>query len=232
VQLPLIPKELRAGASLPGELRSQSGLRVWTSLLSALARNNLTGLSVLDIGCGDRLTHAIVELELPVGSYVGVDNRKPAIDWLNANVGDPRCSYAHFDVYHVLYWSTGKFLSKRMELPAPTSDVIFAQSVFSHLYPHETDIMLALARRKAHTNTQLVFTCFLSESVTLFEDRHGDKPALRYYYHPETLRTLLRKNGWEITCILPPGEPGFGQGEQNAVVCRTIEPLPLPDGFG
>ena len=70
MQLPPIPKELRAGASLPGEPRSQSGLRVWNSLLSALTRSDLAGLSVLDIGCGDRLTHAIVELELPVGSYV------------------------------------------------------------------------------------------------------------------------------------------------------------------
>lgn len=232
MRLPPIPRTLTAGSSLPGETRAQAGLRVWNSMLKVLGRTDMDGVSLLDIGCGDRLTQAIVEFDLAIGSYLGSDIRKPVIEWLVAHNPDPRCSYAHFDAYNIRYWPTGAPLNKRMDLPGGQFDVLFAQSVFSHLYPYETDIMLTLARRRVREDGVFLLTGFLSDQVVLFEDRHADNPTARIYYHPDFMSALLRKSGWEIVKMVAAGEPGFGQGTQNALLVRPIAPQPLPPGFG
>jgi SAM-dependent methyltransferase len=228
-----VPAELCAGKTLPNESRPQAGARVLRSMLDVIGRADAKGLSILDVGCGDRLTHAIVNLDIEIGAYCGLDTRKPLIDWMNAHVHDPRFRYHHVDYFNSMYCPTGQIMSKGRNLGiSGRFDLVFAQSLFSHLYPHEADIMLFHMRSHVEPGGQLLFTCFLSDDVVLFEDKHWDHPLVRFYYHPDVMRQILRKNGWEIVRRLKPGLMGFGQGNQDAMLCRPSEMAVLPAGFG
>src|SRR5438045_5630825 len=48
------------------------GQELLETLAMRLGRPNLSGLHILDVGCGVRLTQTIVNRSIPVGSYTGI----------------------------------------------------------------------------------------------------------------------------------------------------------------
>ena len=48
--------------------------------------DSLEGKSVLDVGCGTRFTSAIINRNVPIRRYTGIDVYKPVIDYLKTNV--------------------------------------------------------------------------------------------------------------------------------------------------
>ncbi|MDZ7782909.1 MAG: class I SAM-dependent methyltransferase [Halioglobus sp.] len=58
-----------------------------------LGRDSLADLSVLDMGCGTKLVQAMLDRDLPVGRYVGLDVYSEMIDYLQANVDDKRFTF-------------------------------------------------------------------------------------------------------------------------------------------
>jgi SAM-dependent methyltransferase len=133
---------------------------------------DLSDQEVLDVGCGTRFTEAILEQELAIGRYVGVDVYREMIDFLRENVSDPRFEFHHIDVHNALYNPDAPPMTEAAELGIGdrTFDIIWLFSVFTHLDPGDYATMLRVLRRYIRPNGRLVFTLFVDE---LTEGGHG-----------------------------------------------------------
>jgi SAM-dependent methyltransferase len=129
--------------------------------------SDLGNLDVLDFGCGVRFTQTFVDRDVPIGHYVGVDVSRDVIDFLGANVSDPRLEHYHFDAYNELYNPTGTPLASLTvpEIEGRQFDLICLFSVFTHLAPDDYSAMLRLLRRFVKPDGFLFFTLFINEQT-------------------------------------------------------------------
>jgi SAM-dependent methyltransferase len=196
-----IPRPLMRGRTLPGLSRPASGYQVLSRLLDLAERSG----SVLDFGCGDRFAQAILAYDLPL-TYCGIESRRSLIDWMNENVRDPRLTFVHYDAHNVRYSPEGAPISKLRSFgDLGEFDVILAQSVFTHMDPHEVDVSLHMLRQHVKHNGRLAFTYFLDETVDMFEDTDKD-PMLLFHYNPRFMERLLEKNRWRLLKTEPPSD--------------------------
>src|SRR5262245_11541416 len=73
-----------------------------------LGCSDLSGKDVLDIGCGSRFTQTIINRDLPIKSYTGIDIYEPLISYLINNVRDSRFSFHYWHIYNEMYNTTGQ----------------------------------------------------------------------------------------------------------------------------
>jgi SAM-dependent methyltransferase len=127
--------------------------------------DDLSTRSVLDVGCGTKLTKAMLDDGVPIGRYVGVDADRRIIDFLRANVHDKRFEFHHIDVKNDFYNPNGSPLADLGELPIGESrfDVIWLFSVFTHLAPDDYVAMLHLLRAYIRPEGWMVFSLFINE---------------------------------------------------------------------
>src|SRR6476646_1504034 len=79
-----VPPELQRSAH--GARRDEwiaSGQFATALLAETVDRPDLAGVSVLDVGCGTKIVKTILDNELPIGRYVGIDVAAEVIDWLD-----------------------------------------------------------------------------------------------------------------------------------------------------
>ncbi len=133
---------------------------------------DLGAVGVLDVGCGVRFTQAFLNRGLPIKHYVGVDVSRKVIDFLRANVSDPRFEFFHLDAQNDLYNATGQPLAEMTipEIDDRRFDLICLFSVFTHLAPPDYVAMLQLLRRFIQPDGRLFYTLFVRERS---EGGHG-----------------------------------------------------------
>jgi SAM-dependent methyltransferase len=126
---------------------------------------DLASTSVLDVGCGTKISKVLLEDPLPIGRYVGVDVDAHVIELLETAVDDPRFSFHHIDVQNDLYNPEGRPLGDRSELPLGDErfDIIWLFSVFTHLAPNDYAALLRLLRRYVRNDGWLVFSLYINE---------------------------------------------------------------------
>ena len=112
-----VPPELQRGAHRSREEWFESALFAIDLLTRTLGRSDLAGVEVLDVGCGTKIVKALLDHELPIGHYAGVDASSEVIDWLQANVSDPRFEFHHLDAHNAMYNPTGEDLATFELLP-------------------------------------------------------------------------------------------------------------------
>jgi SAM-dependent methyltransferase len=140
------------------------------SLLGLLAEvrgvKDLGGTSLLDVGCGTKLVKVLLEDRRPIGRYVGIDVESEVIEFLRAEVADPRFAFHHMDVRNELYNPGGHPLSDLEELPVGGEqfDLICLFSVFTHLAPHDYGAMLRALRPHARDDARLVYSLFVDRA--------------------------------------------------------------------
>ena len=69
------------------------------------------------MGCGVKFTTTILNEGVPVKRYVGVDVFREMIEFLQANVDDPRFEFHHVDLRNERYNPDGAPLSSVAALP-------------------------------------------------------------------------------------------------------------------
>jgi len=87
-----VPPELQRSAHRDRQEWVDSGLFAVDLLGRTVGRDDLTGVDVLDVGCGTKIVKTLLDNDRAVGRYVGIDVAAPVIEWLRANVSDPRSS--------------------------------------------------------------------------------------------------------------------------------------------
>jgi SAM-dependent methyltransferase len=150
--------------------RSEAGwLKSAYQLIELVSRecglDTLATAEVLDVGCGTKVTKALLDGEIPIGRYVGIDVDPRVIRYLQANVSEPNFEFHHIDVRNDFYNPNGRRLADRHDLPVDDAgfDVIWLFSVFTHLGPEDYVAMLRLLRRYVRSDGWLVFSLFINE---------------------------------------------------------------------
>jgi SAM-dependent methyltransferase len=166
----------------------ESGIFAVELLRRTAGSEDLGEVELLDVGCGTKIVKTLLDNSLPIGHYVGIDAAAEVIEWLRANVSDPRFEFHHIDAHNEMYNPDGTPLAEFELLPVGPRrfDLICLFSVFTHLAPHDYVAMLRLLRRHAKPETRLLFSLFLRDpdSLTPYERAvtealKGDDPEHR-----------------------------------------------------
>lgn len=199
----------------------QSGRWLLERMRQAIGFDSYDRIALLDFGCGVRFSQAIINTQLNIGSYAGVDNYKELVEFLNSAVRDARFSYAFLNAHHAIYNPKGRHLQPQTRLPLKEQsfDVVSMFSVITHQDPEEAATIFAMLERYVKRDGRLFFTCFLDESIASFEDRSPEGlKGERCYYNPAFLTELIEQNGWVVVGRAPREAPLIG----DSFVCRPV----------
>lgn len=166
-----------------------------------LGYSDLSGKDVLDIGCGVRFTQAIINCDIPIKSYTGIDIDEPLINYLIDNVQDTRFSFYYWNTHNEMYNKLGEKLTKKNKLPLQQDksfDVIWMFSVITHNNPTDTECLLYILRKYIKKDGLLLFSAFIDNTIDTFEDRIKDQPLLTAYYNENYMRQIISRAGWQV----------------------------------
>ena len=189
---------------------------------------DLASTSVLDMGCGIKMSETILNEGIAIKRYVGVDVFEEMITYLLANVDDPRFEYHHVSLYNELYNPTGPRLADTTALPVhETFDLIWLFSVFTHLPPDDFRAMLQLLRPYVRDAGRLFFTLYINEET---EGGHGfvDSLAKRLQANPE----LLERRRRPIDEAVPPYHDVSPDHPLRTALYSREHAMELIDGTG
>lgn len=198
-----VPPELQRGGHNDRQEWLESGVFAVDLLGRVLGRPDLSGVEVFDVGCGTKIVKTLLDHRLPIGHYVGIDAYAPVIDFLQANVADPRFEFHHFDARNDLYNPTGTPLAGFDRLPAALGgfDLICLFSVFTHLAPADYVAMLRLTRQHVKASGRIVFSIFLNDpehpspvALALEAQLQSDDPAVAESAKRATAAALASKD--------------------------------------
>ena len=177
--------------------------------------------SVFDFGCGcGRVARQLLALNDPPSRYVGIDIHRGMIDWCAQNLSavDPHFEFFHHDVYNI---SLAPENSRQLTAPFPVEDGTFsltvAHSVFTHLYPAQTEHYLGEISRILQPDGIARTTWFLFDKLT-FPMMFDFQPALyinevdptnAVIYDWRWLIETCRKSGLAVRHTIPPNPRGF-----------------------
>ena len=195
----IIPDELQRNTeAVTKEGYETSGQRL---MFLARGRTGLTDFSntdILDIGCGVRFTVTIINREIDVKSYTGIENHEPIVDFLSKEVDDPKFHFIHWDVHNKMYNENGIPMSSFDELPVNGQyyDQIWLFSVFTHQNPGDALSLFNIIRKHIKDDGKLVFTCFINDELETFNDLDND--LIHAHYGEEFFHSMVKNSGWSI----------------------------------
>lgn len=142
-----------------------SAQKLLRRMCDILEVDDLSTSDVLDMGCGTKLVQALLDNDMPIQRYVGVDIYKEMIDFLSSEVTDERFSFHHMNSHNQMYNPDGVALEATQGLPFPDYqfDIITLFSVFTHLAPHDYSEMLKLLRPYVKPEGKIFFSLFVYE---------------------------------------------------------------------
>ncbi len=161
-----VPRSLRRGGRLEESERSvEDALKIIALVCRNLGIDNLAESRILDMGCGYRMAKSIIEQNVPIKEYVGLDVFRDMIEFLQEGIDDPRFTFHSLDIHNEMYNPKGKPLAELDALPIAKEsfDIIWLFSVFTHLAPHDYSAMLKLLRPYVNRQGRLVFSLFVNE---------------------------------------------------------------------
>lgn len=196
---------------------AETGRRLLTYMARRTGRESLESVDVLDFGCGTRFTDAIVNLEVPIRSYVGIDTQPNVVQFLHQNVRDPRLTFHHFNAYNSLYNRGGFIMTDDTPLPVGDArfDIICMFSVITHQVPEDSLRIFRILRRYVKPEGHLFFTADVRDDIDVYTEEFPEAPTNLSAYPLEILARLLRLGGWHVRSLEP----------------RTVEGLPMMESF-
>lgn len=227
-----VPKKFIRSATVDRAWARDSALWQIRFVCDQLGIDDLSDTEVLDMGCGVKLTKAILDERLPIKRYVGLDVYGEMIEFLQKNVADQRFEFRHVDLHNELYNPTGEPMLSSTRLPVPEAsfDLILLFSVFTHLNPVDFHAMLQVLRPYSRDTGRLLFSLYLdevSESGHGFRDaaerRLADEPGSAEWkeerfadvfpefplrvalYSREYAEELVAGTGWRLLAVNDPG---------------------------
>jgi SAM-dependent methyltransferase len=172
---------------------------------------DLAGLDVLDVGCGTRFADMLMNRDVPVGSYTGIDVHRGMIEFLQAGAIDPRLSFHHFNAFTPLYNPSGEPMTAETELPVGDRrfDVICMFSVITHQLPADAQALFAILRRYVRPGGHLFFSCCLDDESGVDYGEAREKPTGLSLYSTAHMRRLLAATGWKEVSLVPTNPEGL-----------------------
>ena len=161
-------------------------LRNGKALLALLKGHVTLGSGpVVDIGCGyGRMAYTLAH-EGFQGTYLGIDIKKPSIDWLQENFSSrlPRYQFRHVDIGNERYNKAGRLTGSDLAIDARYHhpDLILVLSVFTHMYEEDLVAYLKTIAAIMSPKSVLYATFFLmSEEQRQLEAAGKSRYLLRH----------------------------------------------------
>jgi SAM-dependent methyltransferase len=180
-----IPVEFRRGGFKGNEKKSiESAIQNLKAIAALTERTDWSTLNILDYGCGVKFTQTIIQYEIDIQAYVGMDVFKEMIQYLKDKVDWPGLQFHHVPFKNEMYNPNGIKLTADAELPGTirSYDLITLQSVFTHFNPPDFLALLQVLRRYAANNARLFFTCFIDNDMEHdFLDLIPERPLFQAY---------------------------------------------------
>ena len=203
-----VPLEYRRGSLRNDERKSiESGIENLKGIAERTGRKDWSNQKILDFGCGVKLTQTLIQYNINVQNYVGMDVHQGIIQFLDNQVNLPNFDFYPVPFYNQMYNRNGSKLEANSELPGTVKqfDLIILQSVFTHFAPEDFLALLSVLRRYVAKDARMLFTCFIDNDMEPdFFDSVPDKPLLRAYYKENFIREMLDKSGWKPLSLNPP----------------------------
>jgi len=198
---------------------ADTGLWLIEYMCERIGISSLDGLDVLDLGCGVRFADAIVNRDILLKSYVGIEVEKEIVDFLTENCPDKRLSFVHFDARHPIYNRGGASLLGDAELPINHKkfDVACLFSVITHQIPEDTRSLLSILRRHVRDDGRLFFSATLQAGDFGYREMFPETPTANSVYTPELLTTIVEASGWRILSVEGPAPRGLPI--QDSLLC-------------
>jgi SAM-dependent methyltransferase len=190
--------------------------------------------NIVDIGCGCGryaipLSRFALGQETFRGRYLGIDVDQEMVDWCGKHFPSERFAFDHADIQNTVYNPAGSLAPKDYSIPVEDSsqDLVFSNSVFTHLLEDGLQHYLAQAYRILRPGGWMVGSVFCLESMAAslggrwtFRHRIGkamvetvEYPEAAVAYEEAHLKQLCDALGFqEMTMVWGP--------QQSLLQCR------------
>lgn len=196
-----------------------TGLFILNQIANKTHKVNLIDCDLLDVGCGVRFAATIINKNIPIKSYTGLDVDDKVVQFLQNNVKDSRFKFFHINCQNIFYNPSGVDSNEFQTLPVPsnTYDVACMFSVITHQNPTDTSNLFKLCKKHVQKNGYMVFSAFVEPNIQSFVDAIPNKPLLQAHYSPQYLTDLLFEAGWYVEQVYPPDKQKI---IQSLFVCK------------
>jgi len=204
----IVPEEFNRNAKSVQEqdTPAETGRRLIEYMCERIGIPDLAGRDLLDHGCGVRFSESFLNLDLPLGSYTGLDVHRALIEFLQEAVDDPRFTYRHVNVANRMYNRKGQAEAPydKVDLGGRRFDIASMFSVITHQDPPEATLTFTFLRRHIREDGHMFFSAFLHEDDTPFQQLVPEKPDLMASYRLDHLTEILERTGWEVVSVVDP----------------------------
>ena len=169
----------------------------------------LENSDILDIGCGTRFAASIINCNIRVGSYTGVDIYADMIDFLATNTQNIPNLFFHFwNMKNDLYNPGGAPMGPDSSLPVDKKyDLVLFFSVFTHLNPADARIMLKICRDVMKNTGQIFLTAFINDKQEEdFIDLDPSRPLLKAVFSKRFFEKIVRESNLVVKGFHPPAK--------------------------
>jgi SAM-dependent methyltransferase len=198
----------------------------WMYLLSEFT--NLSA-QVIDIGCGcGRTAYAVRDNPEFTGHYTGIDVDREMITWCKKHFPTERFTFLHADVFSSIYNPLGSREQYKLPLANEVADLVFSQSLFTHLLEGELTNYVSESYRVLREGKVMVMGVFCVDDIReaglvgdrwTFRHQMGNAmvetlqyPEAAVGYSRDFLVRVAREAGFS-TCEVRRGDP------QSLLVC-------------
>lgn len=200
-----VPLNLRKGTLKKDQIAAmQSAIDGFKFIQSATSLSDVENIDLLDYGCGVKYTQAFLQHDVKIKSYTGVDVDQKMVSFLQKNVSDPNFTYSLLPFYNEMYNKDGIPMDKDADLKIGDKkhNLIIALSVFTHLIPRDSRILLKIMKRYLSKDGKIFFTTFVNDTLQRqFKDFHPDKPLLRAVYKSSFWEEAISEAGLKVVKI-------------------------------
>ena len=177
--------------------------------------------SVFDFGCGcGRVARKLImQSEVPIRSYLGVDLFDESVQWAQQNLtpANPAFQFRHHDVFNAQFNPLSKQEFATLEGANSQFSLVTAESVFTHIIERYLENYLSECRRILSCDGILRASWFLFDKVgfPMMQESQNclyinvDDLTNATIYDYNFVRSMYRKNGMTIFAIIPPPVRGF-----------------------
>lgn len=201
-----IPLKFRRGSQRENQRASVDSALAQLDYLDAI--RPIAGSTILDYGCGVKLTQSLYERDSPQRLYVGLDVYRQMIEYMQERLqSDPKYSYATVNFQNSMYNPDGIRMTADSMLPIDDQhfDIITLFSVITHMQPEDVRAILQILRHYASNDTLLLFSTFIDDSQSEdFVDENSERPLLRARYRRSFIEGITHDAGWRIEALRRP----------------------------
>ncbi len=185
---------------------ADTGLALINYMCERIGINSLAGLDVLDFGCGVRFSDSILNRDVPIGSYTGLEVSAEIVEFLKENVTDLRMSYHHVNTLNRLYNPQGERLDPRGPSPLRDAkfDVVCMFSVVTHQQPQEAIPIFQFLRHHIRSSGHLFFSAFIHDDNLDYRELSPDSPGHMSSYSLPYISNIITEGGWSIVSVADP----------------------------